>query len=50
MGRTLRGEVKVKMNFWQFCDKHYDGIWILAVGVQIAFSFCVAAIADSRKK
>ena len=38
------------MNFWQFCDKHYAGIWILTAGALIIFAFCVAVIADSRKK
>jgi hypothetical protein len=38
------------MNIWQFCDKHYDGIWILTVFAMILIGFCFAAMADSRKK
>jgi hypothetical protein len=38
------------MNIWQFCDNHYEGLWILAVLSFVLIGFCVAAIADSRKK
>jgi hypothetical protein len=38
------------MNLWQFCDKHYVGIWFLAVFAMILIGSCVAVITDSRKK
>ena len=38
------------MNFLQFCDKHYDGMWLLAVGVIIALAFCACAMLDRPSK
>jgi hypothetical protein len=38
------------LNFWQFCDKHWEGVWLLAIAALIALVVCVLAVSDRPKR
>ena len=45
--RKIEGDL---VNLWQFCDKHYEGMWLLALGVLIAIVLCAETFSSRPPK